>query len=82
MYTFLDNMFKVLKMAANNEQQKDLAALAICGNNLEPPSLEDAIEVRNYILANWESFKMIYKSTGAQYTTLKRVKTIFGLNEN
>ena len=35
MYTFLDNMFKVLKVAANNEQQKDLADLAICGNNLE-----------------------------------------------
>ena len=35
MYTFLDNMFKVLKVTANNEQQKDLAALAICGNNLE-----------------------------------------------
>ena len=35
MYTFLDNMFKVLKMAANNEQQKDLAALAICRNNME-----------------------------------------------
>ena len=35
MYTFLDNMFKVLKVAANNEQQKDLAALAICRNNLE-----------------------------------------------
>lgn len=35
MYTFLDNMFKVLKVAANNEQQKDLAALAIFGNNLE-----------------------------------------------
>ena len=32
MYTFLDNMFKVLKVAANNEQQKDLA---ICGNNLK-----------------------------------------------
>lgn len=82
MYTFLDNMFKVLKVAANNEQQKDLAALAICGDNLETPSLEDAVEVRNCILVNWESFKMIYKSTGAQYTTLKRVKTIFGLNEN
>lgn len=82
MHTFLDNMFKVLKMAANNEQQKDLAALAICGDNLETPSLEDAVEVRNCILVNWESFKMIYKSTGAQYTTLKRVKTIFGLNEN
>ena len=35
MYTFLDKMFKVLKVTANNEQQKDLAALAICGNNLE-----------------------------------------------
>ena len=32
---FLENMFKVLKVAANNEQQKDLAALAICANNLE-----------------------------------------------
>ena len=35
MYMFLENMFKVLKVAANNEQQKDLAALAICANNLE-----------------------------------------------
>ena len=35
MYTFLDNMFKVLKVAANNEQQKDLATLAICRNNWE-----------------------------------------------
>ena len=35
MYTFLDNIFKVLKVTANNEQQKDLAALAIWGNNLE-----------------------------------------------
>ena len=35
MYTFLDNMFKVLKVTANNEQQKDLAALAMWGNNLE-----------------------------------------------
>ena len=35
MYTFLDKSFQVLKVAANNEQQKYLAALAICGNNLE-----------------------------------------------
>ena len=35
MYTFLDNMLKVLKVTANNEQQKDLAALAICVNNLD-----------------------------------------------
>ena len=32
---FLENMFKVLKVVANNEQQKDLATLAICANNLE-----------------------------------------------
>lgn len=74
MYTFLDNMFKVLKMAANNEQQKDLAALAICGNNLETPSLEDAVEVRNCILANWESFKMIYKGTGGSVYYTKMCK--------
>lgn len=35
MYTFLENMFKVLKVAANNVQQKDLVALAICVNNLD-----------------------------------------------
>lgn len=35
MYTFLDYMFKVLKVTANNEKQKDLAALAICVNNLD-----------------------------------------------
>lgn len=29
-----------------------------------------------------EADKMMYKGTGAQYTTLKRVKTIFGLNAN
>ena len=57
-------------------------ALSDCVMFLETPSLEDAVEVRNCILANWESFKMIYKGTGAQYTTLKRVKTIFGLNDN
>ena len=32
MYTFLDYMFKVLKVTAKNEQQKDLA---ICVNNLD-----------------------------------------------
>lgn len=35
MKAFLDNMFKILKVAANNEQQKDLVALENCGNNLD-----------------------------------------------
>ena len=57
-------------------------ALSDCVMFLETPTLEDAVEVRNYILTNWESFKMVYKGTGAQYTTLKRVKALFGLNNN
>ena len=35
MYTFLDYMFKVLKVTANDEQQKDLVVWAICVNNLD-----------------------------------------------
>lgn len=48
MYTFLDNTFKVLKVAANNEQQKDLAALAICGNNLE--AIDTLQRLRQYCM--------------------------------
>lgn len=48
MYTFLDKMFKVLKMTANNEQQKDLAALAICRNNLE--AIDTLQSLRQYCL--------------------------------
>ena len=48
MYTFLDNTFKVLKVAANNEQQKDLAALAIYGNNLE--AIDTLQRLRQYCM--------------------------------
>ena len=48
MYTFLDDTFKVLKVAANNEQQKDLAALAICGNNLE--AIDTLQRLRQYCM--------------------------------
>ena len=54
-------------------------ALSDCVMFLETTTMEDAVNIRNYILSNWESFKMIYTGTGAQYTTLNRVKTLFGL---
>ena len=53
--------------------------LSDCVMFLKTETMEDAVETRNYILANWDMFKMIYKGTGAQYTTLNRVKTLFGL---
>ncbi len=39
----------------------------------------EAIAVRKYIVENWNVFSMIYKGTGAQYTTTERVKELLGL---
>ena len=38
-----------------------------------------AVQVRNSILDNWSDFVTIYKGTGAQYTTLSRVRISFDL---
>lgn len=46
MYTFLDNKFKVLKVTANNEQQKD-AALTICVNKTFK-NLKVSDDIREY----------------------------------
>ena len=40
---------------------------------------ETAIQIKEYVVNNWMSFKSIYKGTGAQYTTLERVKILFGI---
>ena len=42
MYTFLDNMFKVLKVAANNEQQ-----IIWCQNEISQEVLEKVLRSRN-----------------------------------
>lgn len=46
---------------------------------------EDDVTNNGYIFPRElrdEADKMMYKGTGTQYTTLKRVKTIFRLNAN
>lgn len=54
--------------------------LSDCVIFLKTASIDDAVSLQTYILSNWDNFKMIYKGTGAQYTTLKRLKTLLGLN--
>lgn len=51
--------------------------LSDCVIVLRSASKHDAVSVRQYILNNWSSFVSIYKGTGAQYTTLARVKDLF-----
>ena len=40
--------------------------------------MEAAEQIRTHILNNWQDFITIYKGTTAQYTTLARVKNLFG----
>lgn len=53
-------------------------ALSDCVIVLRTATMEDAEQVRTHILNNWQDFTTIYKGTGAQYTTLARVKQLFG----
>jgi len=53
--------------------------LSDCVIVLNTPTMESAIKVKDYIIKNWTSFESIYKGTGAQYTTIERVKMLFGL---
>lgn len=51
--------------------------LSDCVIVLRTATVEDAEQVRTHILNNWQDFTTIYKGTGAQYTTLARVKHLF-----
>lgn len=53
-------------------------ALSDCVIVLRTASQEDAEQVRTVILENWQDFVALYKGTGAQYTTVARVKEAFG----
>lgn len=53
--------------------------LSDCVIVLKTSTMESAAKIKEYIINNWSSFKSIYKGTGAQYTTLERVKALFGL---
>lgn len=51
--------------------------LSDCIIVLRTATMADAEQVRQHILDNWADFVKIYKGTGAQYTTLARVKALF-----
>lgn len=53
-------------------------ALSDCVIILRTDTMEAAEQVQNHILTNWHDFTTIYKGTAAQYTTLARVKQLFG----
>lgn len=55
METFLDTIFKALKVTANNEQQKTLAAFSISLNNIN--IISKLQELYKYCLIN-EDFKL------------------------
>ena len=52
--------------------------LSDCVIVLRTDTMEAAEKVRNHILTNWHGFITLYKGTAAQYTTLARVKQLFG----
>lgn len=45
---------------------------------LKTSTMDDAKQVRCHILQHWHTFTNLYKGTGAQYTTIEKVKTLFG----
>ena len=53
--------------------------LSDCVIVLRTSTMESAVQVRDAIVNNWSLFKSLYKGTGAQYTTLERVKNMFGI---
>lgn len=53
--------------------------LSDCVIVLRTATIHEAEKVRNSILDNWSDFVTIYKGTGAQYTTLSRVRQLFHL---
>lgn len=54
-------------------------ALSDCVIVIRTKNKVDAKRIQNSIIKNWTDFVSIYKGTGAQYTTLERLKTLFGV---
>ena len=53
-------------------------ALSDCVIVIRTKNKVDAKRIQNSIIDNWSDFVSVYKGTGAQYTTLERLKTLFG----
>ena len=52
-------------------------ALSDCVIVLRTETKTDAEKLRDGIIKHWGNFVSVYKGTGAQYTTLERLKTLF-----
>jgi len=56
-------------------------ALSDCIIVLKAATTEDAQSVRNFIVDHWSYFKQLYKGTCAKYTTVDRIKSLFGVSD-
>lgn len=54
-------------------------ALSDCVIVIITEDIVNARKVKDCIIENWDDFVLIYKGTGAQYTTLERLKKLFGI---
>lgn len=54
-------------------------ALSDCVVFLKTNTSEEAEMLRNAIIDHWCDFLSVYKGTGAQYTTVERLKNLFGI---
>lgn len=57
-------------------------ALSDCTIVLRTSTKTDAEKLRDGIIEHWCDFVTVYKGTGAQYTTLERLKNLFGVCSN
>ena len=60
--------------------EKTIYALSDCVIVLHTPTKNDAERLRDGIIEHWCDFVGVYKGTGAQYTTLERLKTLLGIS--
>lgn len=54
-------------------------ALSDCVVFINTDSRMNAVKLRDTIISHWDDFVYVYKGTGAQYTTLEKLKQLFGL---
>lgn len=54
--------------------------LSDCVIVLRTATRTDAENLKRNIIVHWDDFVSVYKGTGAQYTTLERLKELFGVN--
>lgn len=60
--------------------EETVYVLSDCTIVLQTQTRIDAEKLRDNIIEHWYDFVTVYKGTGAQYTTLERLKTLFGIS--